>query len=75
MKHLVEVPCVVRNCINNSELQIRVRYFRSLRTMDRINKPVHRNFGMKLWRGNYVLHNFNLRLCSPQLTPELTSIG
>jgi len=75
MQYLVEVPCVIQNCINNSELQIRVRYFRSLRTMDRINKPVHRNNGMKLWRGNHVLHNFNLRLFSPQLTPELTSIS
>lgn len=74
MQYLVEVPCVVQNCINNSEFQIRVRYFRSLRAKDRINKPVHLNNGMKVWRGTHVLHNFTLRLFSPQLTPELTSI-
>jgi hypothetical protein len=51
MQYLVEVPCVVQNCINNSELQIRVLYFRFLRATDRINKSVHRSIGMKVWRG------------------------
>ena len=74
MQHFIEVPCVVQNCINNSELQIRVRYFRSQRAMDTVNKPVHRSIGMKVWRGGHVLHSFNLRLFSPQLTPELTSV-
>ena len=74
MQYLVKVPCVVRNFINNSELQIRVRYFRCLRATDRINTPVHRRIGMKVWRGTHVLHHFSLRVFSPQLTPELTSV-